>query len=527
MPSSASDPMMPAPQAQTDTAERLRRRLARERAAREQAERLLEDKSRALYLANEQLRQINDELAETLADARSATELNRRLALYDPLTDLGNRRLLFDWLNQAIAALKHCDHCTLVLLHIDLDRFKQVNDTMGHVAGDTVLCEVARRLLALVDDAVARDVFCGSCGRDPIVARVGGDEFVIAGFAKGAMSSALKNLTPWTGRVNEALRLVPSENGKSARLGASIGVTLRDQAGPPSSPGDLLAEADLALYQSKSAGGDRLGFFDQPLRDRAQARHRLRNALMQALENDEFIPVYQPQVCATSHEIIGAEALVRWRRPNGDILPPGAFLDFAGELGLLSAIDRAICTKAVADLQRWRKAGLCLPKLSVNVSAGRLADPDLLSGLADATGREGLTFELLESMVLDDTDPHTCRVLQSILEAGIAIEIDDFGSGHASILALMRLRPSRIKLDRALIRPLSSSADHRMVVSTLVRMAYGLDIKVTAEGVETSEQAALLSNMGCDTLQGFAFSRPVPRETFTDMLAARVLSAQA
>ncbi|MCI4666019.1 MAG: bifunctional diguanylate cyclase/phosphodiesterase [Neomegalonema sp.] len=501
-------------------AQKLKKRLERERLARKTAEQLLDEKSRELYLANEQLGAANSELAESLRDAQIATEENRRLAQVDALTGLANRRRLFVWLDSTLRQLINCRHRTLGVLHIDLDRFKQVNDTLGHAAGDSIMREAARRLAEIAASRPSNGLSDSACGREAIAARLGGDEFVLAGVANGGIRAARRVFAAWGAEIVGALREVATGDGLRTRLGASVGIALREQSRAPTTSSDLLAQADLALRQSKTQGGGQTSFFDRSLRRAANARHRLRNGLMSAMERKEFVPVYQPQVDARTRQIVGAEALVRWRRSSGRMIGPDEFISFAAELGMLPAIDKAICNRAMTDLRAWRDAGLILPKLSVNVSAGRLADPDLLDGLAPEGAREGLTFELLESMVLDDLPPEVGRTLTSIADAGINIEIDDFGSGHASIVALMRLRPGRIKLDRALISTILECPDHRNVVASIIQMAHGLNVKVTAEGVEKTAQADMLTEMGCDTLQGFLFSRPLRSAHFSDLLAA-------
>jgi diguanylate cyclase (GGDEF)-like protein/PAS domain S-box-containing protein len=438
------------------------------------------------------------QLARFLAEARNieleaakaSIEYN---AMHDALTGLPNRRYLDQHLTER-AAEAATTGGTVGVLHIDLDLFKQINDTLGHVAGDAMLVHVAE----LLRDASSYGDF---------VARVGGDEFCIVSTRPDG-SSALAALAQ---DIIVRIRQPVEYEGHYCRFGASIGIAAR--SGADVDPERLLVDADIALYRAKGRGKNRYEFFTEALQAEAVNSKRLADDVMRGIEQNEFFPYFQPLFDAQSMALVGVEALARWQHPTRGILPPAAFLKIAEDLNVVTAIDRGILEQALMHFGRWRDRGIDVPSVSVNVSFRRLHDQQLLSSLRDLAIPPGtLSFELLESIFLDELDDIVRWNIDQIRDMGIDINIDDFGTGHASIISLLKLRPRRFKLDRQFLEDLTTSSAQRRLVGSIIDIGKSLAIKVVAEGVETAGQAQVLRDLGCDILQGFAFARPMSAE---------------
>ncbi|MGV4794610.1 EAL domain-containing protein [Rhizobium sp. F40D2] len=437
---------------------------------------------------------LNAELAgqKMVAEARALAleESNARIehvADHDYLTGLPNRRLL----DKRLAELPADRNITtLSVLHLDLDQFKQINDSHGHAAGDAVLRAAALRITAAIP-------------ADGMVARVGGDEFVIV----LVNFSDLAELKLIADDLQRRLRKKIRFGQEMLQSGASIGVSWSGDRRAR----NLLAESDLALYQAKKLGRNRVEFFTRQLQEDLRAKRRLAEELKLGLERGEIVPYYQVQVDAKTRQVIGFEALARWKHPAKGVLAPGIFLKIADEHGLAAEIDAAILKNVLEDRLFWLVQGLAVPRIAVNISASRLADPTLLGKLRKLDIPPGvIVFELVETIFLDDSDEKLLDHIGDIKQLGIDIEIDDFGSGHASLIGLVKLRPKRLKIDRQLIAEVVSSAEQRRVVGSIVEIAKALDVEVIAEGIETEAHAVVLAQLGCDGLQGYAFGYPAP-----------------
>ncbi len=444
---------------------------------------------------NENLKRAN-RLSEArnaeLEAAKAAIEHN---ALHDSLTGLPNRRYLDDVLKTRAEHAGRNGN-TLALLHIDLDRFKQINDTLGHAAGDAMLVHAAETLRL-------------NAGLQDFVARIGGDEFVVVATVKGDDAS----LAELAERIITKMYQPLIYEGHECRCGVSVGIAT--EAGGEPDPNRLLINADIALYRAKSRGRNRYEFFTSALQAEVIRTKRVADEILHGLEADEFLPWYQPQFNATTLEIAGVEALARWRHPTEGILAPAHFLDVAEELNVVPAIDRIVLEQALRDFADWEKLGLGVPKIAVNVSARRLQDEQLIESLKHLDFEpERLAFELVESIFLDETDDMVRWNADQIKELGIDIEIDDFGTGYASIVSLMKLKPKRLKIDRQLVGPIVSSTQQRRLVQSIVDIGRSLGIEVVGEGVETMEHAAILRDLGCSLLQGYAFAAPMSADAF-------------
>lgn len=428
-----------------------------------------------------------------LEQARSLMEHN---ALHDSLTGLPNRRFLDQNLLDSKAG-----RMPKALLHIDLDRFKQINDTLGHAAGDAMLCHAAAVLRKNIDQT-------------DFVVRVGGDEFVIAIMTE----TNEEQLSRLASKIIYHIRQpVPYENHQ-CRIGASIGIAM-----PDTSTADygrhMLINADIALYRAKSNGRNCYQFFSGKLKAEVVRNKRISDDILSGLERQEFLPYFQPQFDAKTLQIIGVEALARWDHPSEGILAPDAFLQTADELNVVPLIDRTILEQTLWQSMRWKAANISIPKMSVNVSAGRLSSKDLMDTLEGLVIEPGtLSFELLESIFLDEKNDTIAENFKRLREMGIDIEIDDFGTGYASIVSLIHLNPSRLKIDRQLITPIVDSENQRRLVSSIIEIGQSLGIKVLAEGVETMEHARILRDLGCDSLQGYAFAAPMSSAKLIDFV---------
>ncbi len=438
--------------------------------------------------------------AKLLAENRSrdlevARSHLEHASLHDSLTGLPNRRHLDNALLRFKSGSKQGQ--SLTLLHIDLDRFKQINDTKGHAAGDAVLVQTALLL---------RTQFRNS----DLVARIGGDEFVVL----LSPSPDRRILQSMVERVIQVSIQPIDWQGQECRCGVSIGIA--ESAGDID-PKQLLINADIALYRAKRSGRNCSVHFTGSLQAEVIANKQCADDLLNALERKEFVPFYQPIFNAKTRDIAGVEALARWRHPTRGLLAPDKFLNVASELGAVDAIDRTILEQALADLKQWDADGLNIPKVSVNVSARRLGNETLIESLNSLAIQPGrVSFELLESIFLDDGDDLNTVNIEAIKNLGIGIDIDDFGTGHASIVSLLRLNPNRMKIDRQLTLSVVESEPQRRLVRSLVEIGKSQNIEVCAEGVETAAHANILTSLGCDYLQGFFFAKPMP---FADVSA--------
>ncbi|ABG33172.1 GGDEF domain-containing protein [Roseobacter denitrificans] len=424
-----------------------------------------------------------------------ANEEISHIAGHDALTGLGNRRHLSHRFQQ-LAESRCRQGGEIAMLHIDLDRFKQINDTMGHAAGDHVLLETANRIRNEVEP-------------QDVIARIGGDEFVVLLRFETGSTRPFQLATT----LLKELQMPVYFEGKECRFGASIGVAET----PLSEVDKLLTNSDIALYKAKRAGRGRLGFFDRSDLQDILKRKTMADDILRAIEQDEFVPYYQPQIDAETGHVAGVEVLARWQHPQKGIVLPEAFLAIATDLNITASIDELIFEKAMKDCEGVLPRMPSCPSLSFNVSASRVRENSINDIRARVSGYSGkICFELLETMFVEEEDDAFLFQLDRLRDIGITIEIDDFGSGNASVVALQRIAPDRLKIDGRLIAQVTESDSGLRLVRSIVEIGLALEMGVTAEGVETREQAAVLADLGCDRLQGFLFAKPMP---FEDLLS--------
>ncbi|NTF31062.1 EAL domain-containing protein [Rhizobium skierniewicense] len=443
----------------------------------------------------------NDAEAKNAELEQTKTRIEHN-ALHDPLTGLANRRK-FDQDLDALSLQTNDETKPYAILHLDLDRFKQINDTLGHAAGDAVLAHAAGILKSIVPE-------------NDTVARIGGDEFVILIRNLGDKDH-IKSIAT---KIIEAFSQPFEFAGFTCRYGVSIGIAFGD--GTTVDARATLINADLALYRAKATGRNRYEFFTQNLQAEIINHRKIADEILVGLENGEFETWYQPQFCANSLEMTGVEALVRWRHPVRGILTPDKFLKIAEELNVVSKIDHLVLQQALHDKDIWRMKGIDVPRVSVNVSVRRLHDDHLIESLSTLPiGPGEITFELVEAIFLDEHEDVATGNIDRIKALGIEIEIDDFGTGHTSIISLLRLKPKRLKIDRQLVMPILTSPQERSLVSSIIDIAHSLGVETVAEGVETQEHAVLLKQLGCDILQGYVFARPLAPQDFSAFASAQ------
>lgn len=444
-------------------------------------------------------------LFNDLTERKQQEEAIWRHANFDAVTGLPNRRLFLDRLSQALQQSRRTG-TALGLLFLDLDRFKSINDTLGHKAGDDLLAIVGRRLTACLR---ASDT----------VARLGGDEFTVIatnlGDTKGLDTLACKIITS----ISQPLTL----DGTEASVSTSVGIAVfPDDA---DAPDDLLRKADTALYHAKALGRNNHQFFTDELNRRTEQRAQFERHFLHGLQAGEFIMMYQPQVDLRTRGIVGFEALVRWQTPDRGMIGPDEFIPLAEEGGMAVVLGETVIRRVCADLRSLRKAGVTLPRVSINVSARQIgADVSLERTLLTAC-REAeldpatLGVELTENSLMASEEA-AADLLVRLNDIGIAVALDDFGKGYSSLARLKKLPVQSIKIDREFIRNLPADEDDVALVTAMIAMAEGMEVDVLAEGVETEEQAACLLSLGCTKAQGYLFGRPMPPERVFEILSA-------
>jgi diguanylate cyclase (GGDEF)-like protein/PAS domain S-box-containing protein len=430
--------------------------------------------------------------------AGSQTDITDR-KVRDPLTGLPNRALFLDRLDHARARARRAGQGRFAVLFIDLDRFKMVNDSLGHSAGDQLLVQVSRRIEACLR------------GGDT-VARLGGDEFTVLLEEIRASEEALEI----TQRVHEALLHPFMVAGHELYVTASVGIALGDRMADDLT--GLLRDADTAMYRAKVTGRGRSQLFSGEMRSEVMARLQIENDLRRGFERQEFEIHYQPIVSLADHALDGFEALVRWRHPERGLLLPASFIGVAEETGVILPLGMWVLEEACAQLARWRAQdpGWEPLTMSVNLSPRLFAQPDLVRQVAAALKRSDvpanrLKLEITEGLLIED--PEQARsMIQDLRAMGVSICLDDFGTGYSSLSYLNRFAVDVLKIDRSFIRDLTSDGDKAELVKNILRLAADLQLTVIAEGVETPEQRRRLEQLDCRWMQGFEFSRPVPAE---------------
>jgi diguanylate cyclase (GGDEF)-like protein len=493
-------------------AERILRRQYAEREAAQAAlaaahntlEARVQERTAALATANAALEaEIQD---RRLAEARASY-----LAHHDELTGLPNRALFMDRLQQAIARAGRSGGAVAVLF-LDLDRFKNINDSLGHATGD--------EMLKLVGALCARDL-----READTVARLGGDEFIVCLGEVGSAEEAGAVARRLLAEITRGFEI----GGHKLHADASIGISLYPADGADAET--LIRNADTAMYHAKGDGRGTFHFFRPQMTERVKRRLALELGLRQALERGEFVLHFQPIVQLGSGKPIGAEALVRWNNPDRGLVSPAEFIPVAEDIGLIAPIGEWVLREACAQAAKWPKAGTGALFVAVNLSARQFHEGNLVSVVSDALARSGLPpaqleLEITESVLMQQTEAST-RMLRELDALGVKLAIDDFGTGYSSLGYLKRFPVSTLKIDRSFLRDVSRDDDDRAIVTAIMAMARSLGLTVTAEGVERAEQVAFLRELGCDQAQGYLYARPGPGEDVERLLRKPALSGLA
>jgi diguanylate cyclase (GGDEF)-like protein len=445
-------------------------------------------------------------ITRDLSDVKAAQSEIRSLAYYDPLTGLPNRRLLMERLRQTLAA-GGPDGRLRALLFVELDNFKMLNETIGHLTGDLLLMEVTRRIV--------------DCTREAdIASRFGGDEFalMLEDLSEIAEEAAAQAKTV-AEKIQDSIGLPLLLAGRECLTTASIGITVfgTDREGIS----ELIQEADIALYQATSAGRNTIRFFSPALQTAVNARATLEEDLRQAIKAMQFLLYYQPQVARG--RLVGAEALIRWQHPTRGLVRPDEFIPLAEETGLILPLGDWVLESACVQLAAWagRKQSAHL-SLAVNISALQFRQPGFVATVLSALERSGanpknLKLELTESMLVENIEEVIAKMTE-LKKHGVSFALDDFGTGYSSLAYLKRLPLGLLKIDRAFVRDMLVDVTSGAIAQTIISLGRAMGLSVIAEGVESEEQRGFLAGLGCHTFQGFLFSPPLPLEQFEALL---------
>ena len=430
------------------------------------------------------------------------TEALHKLAFYDPLTKLCNRRLFNDLLTRMIATTERNEK-HMALLYLDLDEFKRINDSLGHESGDQLLKIIGERLSRVVR-------------KSDIVARIGGDEFcvLLPNIQSGVNAAYVAE------KVLETIEKPVKLGTHSVRVTPSIGITLAPDDGTDST--QLLKNADLAMYSAKKNNRNNYQFFEHKLNTNTLERLILERELSQAVEKNEFILHFQPQICLLTQRIKGIEALIRWQHPSKGLLPPGDFIQFAEDSSMIISIGTWVLEQACKQLKQLDQPNLTV---SVNLSPKQFADPNLLTTITTVLTNTGLAghqleLEITETALMENM-ANAIHTLKQIKALGILIAIDDFGTGYSSLSQLKNLPADTLKIDREFIKDITERADNEVITEVIIGMGHKMGLTVIAEGIETEEQLNIITRMKCDMAQGYFFSKPVDLKTLHNYLMTK------
>ena len=453
----------------------------------------------------------SSELRLRLRNALAFKAYQDRLSDYDALTGLPNRRKFHSELSVALAAAAQTSSHACALLHIDLDRFKQVNDTLGHRVGDKLLCNVAQLVERIVATTKASQFPGSDPAARPLLARIGGNGFAV-------LLPNLHNLTKRDAAAAAARRILNTfaepfhAEGHELFTTGSIGVAISPSDGNDADA--LLKNAEMAMYQAKKRGRGTCEFFSGEMNAQALERLTLENQLRRAIEREEFVLYFQPKIEIASRRVAGVEALIRWKHPELGIIPPGKFISIAEETGLIVEIGQWVLRAACAQLQAWMQQGLPPMCMAVNVSGVQFKHRTIWHAVRGALERSGipsshLVLELTESILMDNAE-QSIETLNELKDMGVKIAIDDFGTGYSSFSYLSRFPIDELKIDRSFIHGLGSQRGSPAIVGAIIALGRALNLQVVAEGVETTQQLEFLRGRNCHQYQGFLCSRPVP-----------------
>jgi len=442
-------------------------------------------------------------VARDITERKIAEDTINFQAYHDLLTNLPNRALLRDRLSLAISQAKREDEM-LAVMFLDLDRFKNINDSLGHIVGDELLQQVSMRLKSCIREG-------------DTLARFGGDEFTLL---LPKITQGKEDVSKIAEKINEVLKDPFIIDNNELYVSASIGVSIYPRDG--TNMDSLIKHADIAMYHVKDTGKNNYKFYSTDMTTPYFQNLSLDTGIHKALENDEFHLMYQPQINLKTGEIVGVEALLRWRHPEHGSISPAEFIPFAEETGMIVEIGHWVLRNACAELKRWRDAGLPEIRMSINVSARQLAEKTIVKHVTNVLKDYGipghcLELEITENTIMNDMES-VIQKLKALSKKGVYIAIDDFGTGYSSLSYLHKLPIHTLKIDRAFIKEVNMKHSGNSIINTIVAMARGLSLNVIAEGVETQQQLEYLQEIECSEAQGFLFGKPLTADVITQLL---------
>lgn len=448
------------------------------------------------------LKKIQTDLQRTLSSLDNQRRQLEYQANHDALTDLPNRILFMDRLSQNINLAKR-NNKKIAVVFIDLDHFKEINDSLGHHIGDKVLLEFSKRIKFKIR-------------KSDSISRLGGDEFCI-------IINDIDNIDNLSHLITEGMSITKDPyiiNNDELYVGMSVGISVFPDDGENADT--LFKNADAAMYEAKYSGRNTYRFYNEAMTDRAFERVFLESALRKAIYNDELVVYFQPQINSVENKLVGMEALVRWNHPNMGMLTPDHFIPVAESTGMIVELDRIVMKKALTQLHDWKEQGLNPGKIALNLAIKQIESDDFITFLKDLIISEDCSYknielEITESQIMNNPQD-SIKTLNEISDLGISIAIDDFGTGYSSLSYLKKLPISKLKIDRSFIMDLPDDSDDKAITKTIINLCENLNLKVIAEGVETNEQKDFLLENKCKFIQGYLYSHPISASEMTKLL---------
>ncbi len=472
----------------------------------------------ALSLVNEEIKRKNLALENEIQNCKLKEEQISFMAYFDGLTSLPNRILFLDRLKQAIT-YAHRNEELVGILFIDLDSFKRINDTLGHRTGDLLLKDVAERLIDNLRkmDTIARQSTNTEEDTMSTVGRLGGDEFIVLLAGLKREENAARAASRILSAISESYMLDNHEIFVTASIGISLYPTDSEDAD------DLIKNADIAMFKAKEHGKNSYAYYKKSMNEKSLKRLGMENKLRRALDREEFILCYQPQLDIVSGEITGMEALIRWEDPDLGLVSPLEFIPLAEETGLIIPIGEWVLHTACLHNMHWQKAGMKPVSTSVNISSQQFKKKDLARTIVSALENSGLSpghliVEITESLMMQNLAETTDK-MHELRERGIRFEVDDFGTGYSSLSYLKRFPLHAVKVDRSFVKEIPGNADDKSIIKAIIAMAHNLNLKVVAEGVEREDQLSYLVTRGCDRIQGYLLDQPVTVQNVSGLIS--------
>lgn len=461
----------------------------------------LEQQCNGLNAKLQELQLEKDKVQEQYEMLKKNQEYMKKLAYNDHLTQLPNRIAFTEVLDQVLYTLRQEE--IVAIMHIDIDDFKVINDTLGHSYGDELLIDVTHRLKQAMTE-------------DDYLARSGGDEFIL-------LSQNIVDMSEYEDKIKKIMKVFSYPfvlSTKEFFITVSIGIVLAPTNGKTSQV--LLKNVDTAMYVAKGNGKDTYCYFNDAMNVRLMKKIEMQSELRRAIENREFLVYYQPQIQLNNNRLVGFEALIRWQKEDGQIIPPNEFIPLAEETGLIVQIGQYVLIEACKELKFWNDKGYYDLTMAVNLSVRQFRDRDFVQMLSDIMEEIGvnpknLELEITETLALEDLE-FTVSTIRKLQELGVKFSLDDFGTGYSSMHYLKKLPINILKIDKSFLDTVAEDESDQRIVQTIITMAQILHLEVVAEGVENEDQAAYLKSANCDKAQGFLYSKPVPRQEAYELI---------